>query len=95
VKPVVSNNFDVYFETKDDKLPMKFGTDVFIQTVDPAFLDVKSKDWKWQEGDESLPIIMPRDFIVMLNTFASAQGIPQVSEDLSKKIWFKISIRNK
>ncbi len=95
VKPVVSNNFDVYFETKDDKLPMKFGTDVFIQTVDPAFLDVKSKDWKWQEGDESLPIIMPRDFIVMLNTFASAQGIPQVSEDLAKKIRFKISIRNK
>ena len=92
VKPVISNNFDVYFETKDEKLPVPFGTDVFIQSVDTAFLDVKASNWDWQEGDESVPIIMPRDFIVMLNTFASAQGIGQVSEDLAKKIRFKLSV---
>lgn len=93
-KPVVSNDFNVYLETKDKTLPFKFGTEIFIQSVDPDFLDVKSKDWHWKEGDERVPIIMPREFLVMLNTFASAQGIPQVSEDLAKRIRFKLSLKS-
>lgn len=94
VKPVISNDFDVYFETKDKLLPVPFGTDIFIQTVDPSFIDTNAKEWNWKPEDESIPIIMPREFLVMLNTFASAQGIPQVSEDIAKKIRFKLSIRN-
>ena len=39
VKPVISNNFDISFETADPMVP-RFRTDVFIQTVDPTFLDV-------------------------------------------------------
>ena len=37
---------------------------------------------------------MPRDFLVMLNTFMSSSGIPQVSEDLAKEIQFKLRISN-
>ena len=88
VKPVISNNFDVSFETADPLVP-RFRSDVFIQTVDPSFLDVKSDKWHWKEGDEYVPIILPRDFLVMLNTFMSASGIPQVSDDLAKQIKFK------
>lgn len=93
VKPVLSNNFDVSFQTDDPHVPY-FRSDVFIQTVDPAFLDVKSDKWHWKEGDTLVPIILPRDFLVMLNTFMSASGIPQVSDDLAKEIQFKFTIRN-
>lgn len=93
VKPVISNNFDVSFETADPLVP-RFRSDVFIQTVDPEFLDVKSVKWKWQEGDTVVPIILPRDFLVMLNTFMSASGIPQVSDDLAMDIRFKFTLSN-
>jgi hypothetical protein len=93
VKPVISNNFDVSFETADPMVP-RFRTDVFIQTVDPKFLDVKSSKWHWKEGDEFVPIIMPRDFLVMLNTFMSASGIPQISDDLAMDIRFKFTLKD-
>ena len=91
VKPVISNNFDVSFETADPLVP-RFRSDVFIQTVDPKFLDVKSQKWHWKEGDSVVPIILPRDFLVMLNTFMSASGIPQISDDLAKDIKFKFTL---
>jgi hypothetical protein len=91
VKPVISNNFDVSFETADPMVP-RFRSDVFIQTVDPDFLDVKSDKWHWNEGDSIVPIILPRDFLVMLNTFMSASGIPQISDDLAKDIKFKFTL---
>jgi hypothetical protein len=93
VKPVISNNFDVSFETNDPLVPY-FRSDVFIQTVDQNFLDVKSVKWKWQKGDDFVPMILPRDFLVMLNTFMSASGIPQVSDDLAMDIKFKFRLRD-
>lgn len=93
VQAVVSNNFGVWLELNEERLPT-FKTDVFIQAVDKKFLDVKSDKWKWKEGDSFVPIIMPRDFIVMLNTFMSASGIPQISDELALDIKFKLRISN-
>lgn len=91
VKPVVANNFSVSFQTDDDLVPY-FRSDVFIQTVDEEFLDVKTDKWEWNVGDTIVPIIMPRDFLVMLNTFMSAKGIPQISDDLAMGINFKFTL---
>jgi ABC-type antimicrobial peptide transport system permease subunit len=93
VKPVLSNNFDVSFQTDDPLVPY-FRSDVFIQTIDQDFLDVKSVKWKWEKGDKFVPMILPRDFLVMLNTFMSASGIPQVSDDLAMDIKFKFRLRD-
>ena len=95
VKPVESNNFDVSFETdRTEKLVPYFRSDVFVQTVDADFLDIKVPNWKWKKGDAFVPIILPREFIVMLNTFMSAQEIPQVSDDLAMKLKFKFRLRD-
>lgn len=91
VKPVLSNNFKVWFQT-DDPLVPEFKTDAFIQTVDSSFLDVDTKKWDWKPEDEFVPIIMPRDILVMLNTFMSASNIPQVSEEVALKVKFKFRI---
>jgi len=90
---VICNNFNVLLLT-DDKFVPKFSSDVFLQTVNSKFLDVPADKWNWNEGDTIVPIVMPRDFLVMLNTFMSASGIPQVSEDLAKDIKFKLRISN-
>lgn len=92
-QPVLSNNFDVSFQTDDELVPY-FRSDVFIQTVDPDFIDVKSDNWNWKEDDEFVPIIMPRDFLVMLNTFMSSNGINQVSDELAMQIKFKFTLSN-
>lgn len=94
VKPVVANNFSVSFQTDDELVPY-FRSDVFIQTLDKEFLDIDAEDWDWKEGDTVVPIIMPRDFLVMLNTFMSAKGIPQVSDDLAMDINFKFTLESK
>ena len=93
IQPVMSNNFDISFETSDPLVPY-FRTDVFIQTVDQRFLDIKTDKWHWKEGDEYVPMIMPREFLVMLNTFMSASGIPQISDDLVKEVKFKFKLWN-
>lgn len=93
VKPVITNNFDVSLET-DDPLVPRFRTDVFIQTLDKDFLDVQSKDWHWDPNDTIVPIIMPREFLVMLNTFASASGIGQVSDEVAKDIRFRFTLKS-
>lgn len=93
VKPVISNNFNLWFET-DGKVIPNFKTNLFIQTIDKSFLDTDSKKWKWKEGDPSVPVIMPRDFIVMMNTYASAAGFPQVSDELAMTAQFKFMLSN-
>ncbi|NCA21725.1 MAG: ABC transporter permease [Crocinitomicaceae bacterium] len=93
VQAVVSNNFRVWLETNDKMLPV-FKTDVFIQAANKKFLDVKSDKWHWKNGDKSVPIIMPRDFLVMLNTFMSASGIPQISDELAMTVNFRLRISN-
>jgi len=93
VKPVVANNFNLWFETADKRIPV-FKTNLFIQTIDESFLDTDPDKWQWKKGDKSVPVIMPRDFIVMLNTFASASGIPQVSDELAMEAKFKFQISN-
>lgn len=93
VEPVLSNSFGVSLQTDSDMVPY-FRSDVFVQSIDQEFIKIKSKNWKWKEGDEYVPIVLPRDFLVMLNTFASAKGIPQVSDELAKSIGFKFTLYN-
>ena len=93
VKPVVANNFDVFFRTADSLVP-PFSSVVFIQTIDSDFLEIEPKNWKWKPGDEFVPMIMPREFLIMLNTFMSASGIPPVSDDLAKDIKFEFRLSN-
>ncbi|MEX1190933.1 MAG: hypothetical protein WEA99_03100 [Brumimicrobium sp.] len=93
VQPIQSNSFGVSLQTNSDLVPY-FRSDVFVQSIDEGFTKIDSSKWKWKEGYEFVPIVLPRDFLVMLNTFASAKGIPQVSDDLAKSIGFKFTLYN-
>lgn len=92
-EPINSNSFGVSLQTDSELVPY-FRSDVFVQSIDPTFLKVDTNNWKWSPGDEFVPIILPRDFLVMLNTFASAKGIPQVSDEIAQSIGFKFTLYN-
>ncbi len=93
IQPVLTNNFNVSFQTDDELVPY-FRSDIFIQSIDANFLDISPKNWTWKKEDEFVPIIMPRDFLIMLNTFMTANGIPQISDELAMEINFKFTLRN-
>lgn len=91
VQAVKSNNFRVWLETNSDLVP-PFKTDAFIQSINKEFVDVPAKEWEWNQKSKVLPIIMPRDFVVMLNTFMSSAGIPQITDEVATSIPFKLRI---
>lgn len=93
LQPILSNSFGVSLQTDSELVPY-FRSDVFVQSIDNDFTKIDPEKWKWSPEDDFIPIVLPRDFLVMLNTFASAKGIPQVSDDLAKTIGFKFTLYN-
>ena len=68
-------------------------TYLFFESVPDGFLDVASDQWGFAEGDRTIPIILPRNYLNLYNFgFASSQGLPQVGEDLVRKITLNIDI---
>ena len=92
--------FELLHKTPDhfEKGSKRYRNTLFL-TLDPSFktskLDVNPDVWLWKNEKDVLPIIMPRDFLVMLNTFMSASGIALVSEDLARDLNFKFTLQGK
>lgn len=93
--PIRSNTFDVVLSIDDPLIPA-FNSNIYVQSVHEDYLDVKTDHWDWDEASKTLPIIMPRDFLMMMNNFLSASNIPQLSDELvlDLKIDLKIGPRN-
>jgi hypothetical protein len=69
-------------------------TELFLESVGDDFLDVKPEDWKWNDGDEMIPMIVPTDFINLYNfNFAPGRGLPQLSKATIQMAVFDIDIR--
>lgn len=83
VAPFASADFKVGIsEVEGDGLP-HFYADMFFQAIPDRFMDVKDVEWTWNEQSEFIPIVLPRDFIMIINYgFAQSQGINQISEEL-------------
>jgi ABC-type antimicrobial peptide transport system permease subunit len=48
--------------------------------------------WKWEKQDKIVPIILPRDFVYMMNNFLSSSGMPQLSDEILKDVGFQIQL---
>jgi hypothetical protein len=88
---VENNNFSVELQSNDPLVPY-FRSDIFIQSIPSDFLDVESNSWIWKKGDNIVPIILPRDFIYMMNNFLSSSNLPQLSDDILKDVKFQIKL---
>jgi len=91
---VVNNQFSVSLSMREEGLPY-FSTDIFLQSVSTEMLDLSSISWSWNEEDEFIPLVMPRDFMLMLNQFASSYKIPQISEEIAQTLNFKLKLKSR
>jgi hypothetical protein len=83
--PILSNQFEVIVEIDDPIIPA-FNSNIFLQSVENEFIDISSADFEWSDTSNFVPVVMPRNFLMMLNTFLSASQLPQLSESLVSNV---------
>ncbi|PWV53802.1 FtsX-like permease family protein [Chitinophaga sp. S165] len=72
---------------------LHFYTDMFFESVPDSFIDVKNDEWKWTPADNTIPIILPNDFLNLYNFgFALSQDLPQISQETVKALPMKVTI---
>ena len=72
----------------------QFGTEMFFESVPDAFVDVDLKEWHFSEGDDVVPIILPRTYLAIYNFgFAQSQKLPKISEGIVGMVELMIMMR--
>jgi hypothetical protein len=74
--PLISNQYRVK-ASAGNIIP--FSTDLFLESIDNEFIDTVPPNFKWEQGQQNIPIIFSSDFLEMYNVFAPSQGLPQLS----------------
>ncbi len=70
-----------------------FYTELFFESVPNDFLDVKEPDFRWSEGQNSVPVLISKDYLALYNFgFAPSQGLPQVTPSTVGKLNMEITI---
>lgn len=69
-------------------------TDMFLESIPDEFIDTESSAWKFTPGDKVVPIIISKDYLTLYNFgFASAAGLPQVTEGMLSSVPLKLRLR--
>jgi len=72
----------------------QFGTEMFFESVPDAFVDVDLGKWHFSEGDEAVPIILPKTYLAIYNFgFAKSQNLPKISEGIAQMMELTITMR--
>ncbi len=72
----------------------QFGTEMFFESVPDAFVDVDLSKWHFNEGDDVVPIILPRTYLAIYNFgFAQSQNLPKISEGVVGMVEMTIMMR--
>jgi len=75
--PLLANKFLVK-ATGGSTIP--FTTDLFLESIENNFIDTVPADFKWQEGQDIVPVIISSDYLELYNTvFAPGKDLPQFS----------------
>lgn len=70
-------------------------TYMFLESIPDEFIDVESSDWSFSPGDTELPIIISKDYLTLYNFgFASASGLPQITEGMLEKVPMRLVLRS-
>lgn len=68
-------------------------SELFLESVPDKFVDVPLDKWKYNEGSNTVPIILPRSYITMYNFgFAQSHSLPKISEGLVGMIDFTLLV---
>lgn len=93
VGPFTPSQFHVFGGFNSQKLGIAFNTEMFFESVPDPFLDVASDSWRFSPVDNTVPIILPKNYLDLYNFgFAEASSMPRISEQLIGLINLDISI---
>ncbi|MCM1491245.1 MAG: ABC transporter permease [Muribaculum sp.] len=88
-----SSDFRVYASVNAGGRGME--TALFFESVPDGFVDVRDHDWRFNESDGIVPIIIPKDYLALYNFgFAGSAGLPQLSEQLVSGIPLDLYMRS-
>lgn len=75
--------FDVFASIGGGSLGMGFSTDMFFESLPDRFVDADPTLWRYIAGSDTLPVILPRNYLNLYNFgFAATKGLPALSEGL-------------
>lgn len=87
------SQFNVFGGFNSQKLGIAFNTEMFFESVPDQFIDVASDSWRFSPVDNTVPIILPKNYLDLYNFgFAQASSMPRISEQLIGLINLDISI---
>lgn len=87
--------FRVYAGLTLESRGIRFGTDMFFESVPDDFIDVPLNNWHFdsEAEDKTIPIILPRNYLNLYNFgFAESRNLPKLSEGLIGMIQLDVQI---
>lgn len=68
-------------------------SEMFFESIPDRFVDISLSQWHYAEGDDVVPIILPRSYLTMYNFgFAQSHSLPKISDGVVGMIDFTIFI---
>lgn len=68
-------------------------TQMFFEAIPDRFVDVPPSNWSWHPGDNTVPIVISKDYLTLYNFgFAQGAGLPQLSEGLMSGIPLELTL---
>ena len=83
VAPLEANQFKVELSAAG---VIPFQTSLFLESIENEFIDTRPAGFQWQEGQETIPIIISSDFLEIFNVFGPSYDLPQVSPETASGI---------
>jgi hypothetical protein len=69
-------------------------SEIFIESIPDAFMDIPEGEWRYEEGANEVPVILPRSYINMYNFgYAQTHSMPKVSDGLLGMIDLTLQMR--
>lgn len=88
-----SNDFKAYMSMPGGK--GNISTSLFFEAIPDDFVDAAGNDWRWEPGQQEVPIIISKDYLTLYNFgFASSTGLPRMSEGLMSGIPLELTLRD-
>jgi len=87
------SQFSVFATIGSPAIGMEFSTQMFFESIPDSFIDVDLRQWQYRAGSDTVPIILPQNYLNLYNFgFAGSQGLPVISESIIKSIDIRLRL---
>lgn len=80
--------------TADMQQQLGFAFDLFFESVPNEFLDTVPEEFKWEEGQDFIPVLISSEFLRLYNfgVAMTQRGMPQLPKEAVQQYPFKINV---